>query len=344
MELWRSVLQEALTFRQDEPWLWMKDADASVYLDGAGNSWVACVLGNAGQVYGLCLYRGEGGLRLFRQMSSASPLSDPARFEYSHDAITVWFGPKKDLDEVQVDRYRKLGYTGRKGDRMAWPDVRSHRPGYFAWHPEESEVKALAEALPQVLGFARLFRTRLDVYNFHGEDDLPLLPASGQPVSWKTVEWRTWATPAETEVGPALAVDEGSGDFRALAGLPMSHELELECDLRFMPEPVTDGGRPYYPRGACVLRGTDAFCCGMELLRPNDDAVAVAAAVLTKAMRQLGTRARRIAVARQDLWKRLLPWAQALNIELQQQRRLPAVETMWTALEEYHSRGSRRRR
>lgn len=82
----------------------------------------------------------------------------------------------------------------------------------------------------------------------------------------------------------------------------------------------------------------------MELLRPNDDAVAVAAAVLTKAMRQLGTRARRIAVARQELWKRLLPWAQALNIELQQQRRLQAVETMWTALEEYHIRGSRRRR
>jgi len=62
------LLDGLLAFRRAEPWRWMGDAAASVYEDDAGQPWFACVLGAGRQVYGLCLYRGSAGLRLFREL------------------------------------------------------------------------------------------------------------------------------------------------------------------------------------------------------------------------------------------------------------------------------------
>lgn len=106
----RAVLNQLSEFRKVEPWRWMPEMAVSAHVDTAGQPWFACVLGNAEQMFGLCLYRGAAGLRFHRMVRERGDGFDPAEYRYVQDAVMVWFGPKSELDREQskLFQYRRV--------------------------------------------------------------------------------------------------------------------------------------------------------------------------------------------------------------------------------------------
>ncbi len=336
-ELWRAVLDRLIAFREAEPWKSMPDSAVTAYVDSAGQPWFACVLGNAREVFGICLYRGATGLRFHRIVQELGEFLDPTDHLHEQDAITVWYGPKSDLTPEVRKMYQDLGFAPKRGSRLAWPDIRSHRPGYFPWHPEESELRVLLNVIPGILRFAELYRHQPDCFEEHGEWDLPTVPTAGSPVRLEDLEWRTWLTPVPPEIGLPVPVDAGSPEFQRVSALPQAEE-GIEVDWFHMPEAVVENGRPFYPRCVATFRAYGGYCFGMKLINPEDDAARVAAAMILEAIEVLGARPTEIRATKDELAIRLRPLATSLGAETKTVQHLDSVEEFRSGLEE-HMRG-----
>lgn len=332
LELWRDVLDRVAQYRQAAPWRWVPDYAISAYVDRGRQPWFACILGGAGQIFGLCLYRGATGLRFHRLVQESEGELEPAEHLHTQDAVTVWFGPKAGLDPVQRKIYGELGFAPTKGARNAWPEIRSHRPGFFPWHPEEEELRVLRDAIPGVLRFADFYRQHPDCYEQRGEWDIPSVPTNGAANSGEAIEWRTWLTPPEPEIPPPVLLDLNAASIQQARALPQSDDV-LEVDWFYAPEVVAEEGRPFYPRFLAVLRGYGGFCYAMELLKPSDDAAVVAAAMIVDATEQLRARPAKIHSTKPELAFRLAPLATALGAESNKVRQLPAFAEFRRELE-----------
>ncbi len=329
-----------IEFRKIEPWRWMPDTAVTAYVDSAGQPWFACVLGNAGQVFGLCLYRGAAGLRFHRKIQELGEVFDPAEHQHEHDAVTVWYGPKSDLDGEQRKIYQDLDFVPKRGDRLGWPDVRTHRPGYFPWSPEASEMRVLLDSIPRILCFAEMYRRHPNCYDEHGAWELPTVPVAGSPLTLQSLEWRTWLNPPPLEIGPAVPVDLDASIFQRAAALPQANET-IEVDWFYMPEPVVEGGRPFYARCLAAFRENGGYCFGMELIKPEDDAAVRAAAMILQAVERLGARPTQILATKEDLAIRLRPLATSLGAESKTVHRLTSVPQFRASLEAHSGRRHR---
>lgn len=324
-ELWRTVLERLSEFRSIEPWNWVPDSALSAYIDAAGQPWFACVLGNGGQVFGLCLYRGAAGLRLYREVQAFGDASTVAEYRYHVDAITVWYEAKSAMERRQRELFEGLGYRPKRGDRMGWPAIRSHRPGFFPWYPDESELSVLVEVVPRLLRFAEMYRGDPDCYHERGAEDLPTLPQPNTQGTLHNLEWRTWVNPPAEQSPPPVPVNPEAPNFRRAAALPSAPEV-LELDWFFTPEPVLETGRPFFPRCLAIFRQYGGYCFGTELLRPDEDPARRAADMILDAVVQLGARPARIVTTRKDLAERLEPLASSLGAKAGTARRLASVE------------------
>jgi hypothetical protein len=92
---------------------------------------------------------------LYRFIDARGP-EDLEEMRYLHDGLTVWFGPKSELSQMQRDCYAALNYRPARGTRMPWPSILNHRPGYLPWAPDADEVAWLAAAIPAIMRYAEL--------------------------------------------------------------------------------------------------------------------------------------------------------------------------------------------
>jgi len=310
LELWRPALVAALEFRTLAPWAWMDDTAISVHVDEQGAPWFACVLGNAGEVFGLVLYRGEEGFRALHALHVAETETDLEDARYLQSAIDVTFCPKNMLDRHDLQRWRELGYTPARGARLAWPSFRSHRPGCVQWHLDEGELRVLTAALPRVARFAAALRAHPNEYADRAAFEYPILADAGEPPG--DCEWRHWLPPAPL---PSVAVrvrdDAAAASVRQL---PLARQLVLELDVCHSAIPVAEGERPYFPRQVSIVRGDNGMIVGMELLNPTSDGSVALADCLLKVIHRLGVRPHTLWFAREPLAQRFLPLAEQLDI------------------------------
>jgi hypothetical protein len=185
-----------------------------------------------------------------------------------------------------------------------------------------------------------LYRHHPHCYDEHGELELPTVPAPGTPLTLETLEWLTWSTPPPAEMGPPVTVDRNDPAYQRAASLASSNET-IEVDWFHMPDPVSEGGRPFYPRCVAAFRGNGGYCFGMELLKPNDDCAPHAALLILKAAERLGARPARIIATKEELTVRLQPLAASLGAEAKQVRRLAAAEEFRAGLEGHFRAGGR---
>jgi hypothetical protein len=307
----------------------MHDCDQAVFVDDTGLPWFASVLGAAREVYGLALYRGDGGWRMVQRLQASDGLPDMAELGYEQDALTLWFDGKNALDEHQRARWQALGYTPRRGERHAWPDIRSHRPGWFPWHPDESEVRVLAAALPPIRRFCEFLRDHPGSFDGRGPVERPVIRASEAPLTPASLEWRHWNATAPVP-RPVRLTDEVL--LAQLGELPQAADFELEADWFYTPEAVADDSRPYFPRASVIVRGDGGYCQSVELATPADVIEKKLGDALVQAVFQLGARPERVVVRRAELAAALAPLAGQLGCAMRPVKRLRYVEELRASL------------
>lgn len=140
---WQRLYGAALKFRDIKSWEWLADSDLFGVQDPASKEIAyCCVLGNLGQVFGLCAYLGTEGLLSWFKVAE----SDQSVYEEYFDAymaqrcLMVSYENKGELDAADLKGMKEIGLAVK--GRKAWPQFRSYRPGYVPWHLTKKEPRS----------------------------------------------------------------------------------------------------------------------------------------------------------------------------------------------------------
>jgi hypothetical protein len=303
----------------------MSDSEIGVLVDAGGRPWFASVLGAAGQVYGLVLYRGGGGLRTLKFAMDAHSPTSWEELRFAQDGLTVWFGPKSELRKEERDRYAALGYQPAHGARLAWPSFLDHRPGWVPWPPEADEVAWFAEALPAVMRFAEFLREHPGLFDNRSQFEFPLIPAGDPRIDPEKLDWRLWDVGPEQRPPQTIRINDPDVEarIRALSIVPAA---SWDVDWFYLPDGVVDGGRPYYPRSFQVFDTRSGACLAMDVINATDNIVERAVDQLVGLMLRLGGIPQRVRLRRPEFLAVLQPWLAGLGGKVELADRLESAE------------------
>jgi len=326
LPVWQELLAAAMDFRAAKPWTWLEDQDVFALIDDDNHPWFPSVLGAAGQVFGLALYRNETGLRFL--LETVNTLGDsPQDAMYAQDALLLDWSTKGALSPEELTMLAALGHRPKPRERNAWPCYRSHSPGWFPWPLDEAEARALTVGIRATLACAELARARPDFFAPCDQNDtvfptVSLTTALAGRLSPEQIEWRQWLLPPPYSPAAAVAPDS----WTELAARALKPSLVLEFDIIHTMMPTSDGGRPYFPRLGLLVDGKTGFIYGMDLAGPARDWADLVISVWGKALSSLRERPRTIAIRRPEWMEALRPLAEKLGVRLQLVEELPFID------------------
>lgn len=326
LPVWQELLAAATDFRAAKPWTWLEDRDVFALIDDGNRPWFSSVLGAAGQVFGLALYRNEPGLRFLLETVHTLENS-PQEALFAQDALLLDWGAKGSLSPEELTMLAALGHRPKPRERNAWPCYRSHSPGWFPWPLDETEARALTTGIRATLACTELVRARPDFFAPCHDDaamfpTMPLAAALAGQLSPEQIEWRQWLLPPPPSPVAAVAPDSWS----ELTGRPKKSSLLLEFDVFHAMMPTSDGGRPYFPRIGMLADGKSGFVYGVDLAGPDRTWADLVTRLWGKALFGLRERPGAIAIRRPAWMDALRPLTDKLDIKLLVVEELPFID------------------
>jgi hypothetical protein len=270
------------------PWNKMTNRHSIAIVDpDTGETQIAAVMGNGGDIYGLHVYLPDEGTRwycdLFFQGHTSQTQHD-AQFEQSMVELAFEDG----LDDVQDNHDLDLDESyapeswneGVGPEKLLYATFRAYRLGCAPWHPDEQEARKLLTALRLIKHYYEsLFQkytnlmfspvlnpgkerleTRIPTYS------LPEGADADDPSQW-TFSIATYTSPGPKEI-PATPVDD------VFAGRMATHRIQpgstWEIGAIFLPRPVLDNGRPQYSVLAIVGNRANGMVHGLTTALANE--------------------------------------------------------------------------
>ncbi|WP_424766682.1 DUF7309 domain-containing protein [Paenibacillus sp. sgz302251] len=244
-EQWTRLYETALAFKAAQPWkqldnshlFGIKDPDSDL-------TGYCCVMGAGGELYGLALYFGKAGLNTVIDMLNGDSHGDPMFIQH---CLMLSFDDREDLQPEERNRIKDLGFKFR--GRGAWPSFKLHEPGYYPWPIKAaSDVVFLTYALEQTLHIALEASEEPDSYFERVEGKIPTLLADRQADN--SLHWKIERLlPEEDQSGFVPAAPQPIDELQ-LAKVRKSLQGQggiWEIGCFFMPTPVGDRERPYFP-------------------------------------------------------------------------------------------------
>jgi hypothetical protein len=309
----------AKEFHDLEPWKYLTDCNMLGIEDAScGKIRLASVLGNAGQVFGFLVHRGEPGLRwaLTAATDNAHESHDP-NSAHSQDCSSVEFVPKRDLDADDLVLLAQIGFKPFPRTRLGWLKFRSLRPGAAPWHLDQAEADLLLSDLRKIVQFARLASQQKNLFERRAANELPFYPKEAivtNPLRSEDLEWQKLVLAAEP---PPKAISLSDPERVALTALPRDGDLVIELDCLYSPGLVTEGSRPYFPWMSLVVDAHNGLVLATELENSQTEKPEHAAGrCLLRALRKLKCRPREILVMRNRIALVLAPVVQPLGITI----------------------------
>lgn len=298
LEQQRALYDAAVRFRDLAPWKWMWDSDLFGVQDPeTGEVGYCAVMGRLGEHFALGVYLGSEGLNGYLAIQAEQSPLDSWDTLMLQRAVIASFVDRRYLRDGDLKVIRQLGLKFR--GRSAWPQLRSHRPGYEPWYLRGGEVRFLTLALEQAMEVAARYR-----------DDPAMLipPREGQYLvrvckpGEAGLQWRdSWQVPAL--LPPTAWTPPPIDEARLLKmrqTLPQTDGI-LEADLFYAPSAVKEekDERPYLPRTALMVdhRSGHVFTC--DLFAPGEAESGFVASLLELLERQ-GMLPREVWVSREE--------------------------------------------
>lgn len=315
LDQWRRLYDLMGQVKDLAPWQWMMETQVfGVKEPDTGGLNFVSVMGRMGEHYGVAVYLGARGLYQFWGVQHSGPEVDLGKF-LEMPQIHASFEARNLLTEQDRAVIRRLNLKFRGSN--AWPQFRSHVPGYAPWYIDVSDAHILIPALEQLLEVAPRIkadpnllpdpeRKRYLVRVSEGEDDA-----------------RTWSDREQYVQPPGMIRLNMPMDTNLLAqvrALP-KRLLKVEMDLFLVPTPVHDhpSGRPYFPYMLLMLDVRTGAIVGQELLQPIPELKSVWEMVPLAVLAQLARLPERpaiIYVPNEMLAELVKQLAQELNIRL----------------------------
>ncbi|MCR4427350.1 MAG: hypothetical protein NUW23_14395 [Firmicutes bacterium] len=339
IEVWRSLYEAAVEFRDLNAWDWMSDSDNFGVQDPAtGEIGYCTVMGALGEFHALAAYLGTEGLEMLERTISGETTVHDIEIAHQQKCLMASFESRRDLDRADLDVIKELGLSFR--GKHQWPRFRSHEPGLFPWYLTCGEATFLTHILEQ----AKLvcLRVKEDPYaRLHpngkkvsrGGEGVYLVRMSEQKdgaLVWKD-EWLKPDRSPEPDVERPVEVDELR--LTKMRKTVKQTDAIWEADVFHSPAPIQESAdeRPHYPP-MCLLVDQGTGIVYSALLAEADEHRQAFVGELLKAINTSQTRPREIWVKRKAAYDLFRGVAEKLGIGIRLTPFLVQLEAVQRAL------------
>lgn len=329
LDEWRKLYEAAGRFKQTECWEWISDIDIiGVENIDTHEIGYCCVMGNAGQVFGLSIYVGDRGLKSFMDtLYPNMPLED---IGYIQDCITLYFEDREKLDRDDLNIIKQLGLKFR--GRKQWPQFKNYTPNYFPSQLSKSEVRYMTYALEQVIDVA--LRCREDKTLLNPKTEGQILVRVPKKVKGEIV-WE--------DSYKEMALEDGNDEDEninevALKRVKDSKPIKAgvwEVDFFNAPAMVKETGRPYYPLMFAIAEAESGVLLDMKMSSDFDGYIDEFRQEIINVFEQNKQIPEMIVVQRKKVYQMLEPISSKLGIELQPVEELYGIMDFREGLKEF---------
>jgi len=238
---YKELYQAVINFKEAKCWEWMTDVDIfGVENIDTHEMGYCCIMGNAGEMYGLSIYIGDEGLKAYMQtLHPEIPYED---LRFIQKCITVYFQDRERLNREELKLIKELGLKFR--GRKQWPQFKNYTPNYFPSKLSKGEVKYMTYALEQAIDVASRCKDNKDLTQPEGEESILCRVAKkvDKIITWedKYVRPSIKENYAEYENINEIALK------RIKSNTPKKSDI-WEVDFFNSPVMVSEGERSYYP-------------------------------------------------------------------------------------------------
>jgi hypothetical protein len=334
LEVWRGLYESALRFMALRPWESLSDADVFGVRDPVtGQTGYCCIMGKLGQVLALCVYRGSGGLEIYRRMQDGDITSESDDVPAALDCLMGEFEDRSALKKEDLANIKALGLKFR--GRKAYPVFRSYLPGYYPWFLTEEEAAFLTLAFDAAVQFVALSRTQSDTRAGHAQGSYPVyMPGDGidSPRSWTT----SWQTPDPLPYAPILSDPAPQELLREIQAKKLMPTAAWEVGSFIMPHAtITDRDRPYYVQILLALHGQSGIILASEVVPAFEDVNIALRDFTLSAIRDAGVLPKEIRVCNPALAEAFNPIAALLGTTSSLRKKLPALTAAKRAMAQH---------
>ncbi|MDD3777594.1 MAG: hypothetical protein PHN32_08325 [Actinomycetota bacterium] len=308
----------ATEFKKLRCWEYMEDTDMfGVMRPVDGLIAYICIMGNAGEVFGLNAYLGPKGLDGYLKILTGKTIKESIGMMSSHYCISLTY----EEDQLYLDRrdkavMKELGINYKTSDSI--PFFRTYIPGYFPWYLTEDEVEFMELILEQSIQVCRRFKQDSSLLQTDKENHYLVR------VAQKTnnhMEWTDKFLKAEPyrEKWEPLQLNEIRLKKILKKGIQRKGIWEIGCD--FFPLRINDRkSRPYMPLVFLSLDAEtgDILGCEVSELRKKN---LVLGEELPKLIEKLKTAPEALIVSSRDLKQILAPFSERLDIPVRFRRK-----------------------
>ena len=314
---WKALFELAVQYKRLQPWQWMSDIDMFAVVDPESEqTGYCCVLGEAGEKYGLAVYIGDEGFRSLIAITQSDEQIEP----YEQRSLLLSFDDRANLTEEDYRLIKDLGLSFR--GRNAWPTFRSFVPGCVPWLLEKWEVRFLTTILEQVIHVCQ--RVKDDPQLIEPRNDRIFARVAKRTDSGDV--WTDGSVPDTVQ-----AEDRYPGCFVSeveLARIRRAYPVQkriFECDVSYFPEPVQDEGdeRPYFPYLYLCLDASSGMVIDYQLMHHKHAAEQIQQRFV-QLIQKIGYIPAAVHIDNKDTYFILSPLATKLGIELMQAE-LPGI-------------------
>lgn len=264
-EEWQQLYEAAINFKKAGCWEWMYDTDIfGVMNPVTGETAYCCIMGNAGEHYAIAAYLGSEGLDSYFQLLSGEVSPEDPDSMLVQKCLMCSFEDREFLAPEDLKIIKGLGLKFR--GRNEWPLFRHHEPGLVPWFINSEQCRFLTHILRQALDVS--FRCKKDKKILQHKNPFIFLVRVPQVDSKEDLSWKdaylTAKPPKREYVSFTFSNDI---DVKRLLKHKTNRGNALEVDIFFMPTPVKDKDRPYYPKVCLFLDHVNGMIVSYEMLR-----------------------------------------------------------------------------
>jgi hypothetical protein len=333
-EIWQSLLESAQAFSTLEPWVYACDSDLVGWQDPvSGEMYLANVMGQAGEVFAVAIYR-RTGLRWLLSLLDENPNLADLNLTEGMDCLKLELVSKREMAKPDLAVLKAAGFKP-VGRGCVWPQFRSSEPGWLPWYLTEAEAIQMQAYLPRALAFYRLFGQHPDLYEGRAMLEIPFLPANlpARPLVLDDLDWRPMLLPPVPELN---AFKASADQHTALHRLKVQSGLHCEYDTNLVPgASFLEQGRPCFGRFSLLVETGRGLVVGVEAQSgavPQGEAVGLG---LVESLLKAKVLPQKITVRGPRLIPALKPLCDDLKIELAAAPSLPLLDEALDSLAEY---------
>jgi hypothetical protein len=337
VETLRALVAAASDFAGRSPWDHACDTDVVGIADPiTGESSIACILGNAREVFGAVFYRRPAGLRWMLDVLDDSENAFSLQAIDSIDALKVEFVPKREMlkEDLALLKTAEFSPAGRGA---VWPQFRSIEPGWLPWFINQSEAEQLLANLPRLAGFASLLKSQPDLFEGRAPREIPFVPhpLPPRPLTADDLDWRLLVASPE----PHVSFQPRPDLLARLQALSRDPNASYEYACSLTSGSVMQNGRPCYSRVSLLVERR-GLVLGVELSLATESFAVSAGDGLAQGLLKNGRLPKQLLVPGSEFQTILQPLCDSLGIQLKPSSRLPTLERAMTSLLQFMSQGS----